>query len=85
MSITLWEWDMHAVMKGAAFGRQQRQSRCGLCHMDRYMVARFVYVRTCVSGERHQRRANCHSRKYRFRHDRTSFVVQRRISGAPPE
>jgi hypothetical protein len=80
MSITLWEWDMHAVMKGAAFGRQQHQSRCTLCHMG----ARLVYARTCVSGECHQRRTNYHSRKYRLRHDRTSFAVQRRISGAPP-
>jgi hypothetical protein len=67
MIAALREGDMHTVMKGSTFGRQQRESRRGLCHVD----ARLVSVRTCVSVERYQRRANCHSRKYRFRHDRT--------------
>jgi hypothetical protein len=34
----LREGDTHAVMKGAAFGRQRRQSRCGHCHVHMRLV-----------------------------------------------
>jgi hypothetical protein len=76
----LRECDTHAVMKEAAFGRQRRQSRCDHCHVHMRLVhMRLVPLRIGISGAYRQCHGNRRSRKYRFRHDRTSLVVQRRM------
>ena len=58
---------MHAVMKGAALGRQRRQRWCGSCHFR----TGFGRMRVGSSRVYCQPRTNYHSDKYRFRHDRT--------------
>lgn len=60
----LRECNVHAVMKGATFGCQRRQSWYGRCHLHMRLVRmRPVHVRIGICRAYRQCRANCHSGK----------------------